>query len=306
MRVAWIAYLDPYAYSGGGELSQRMLIEEGRRRGHVITLSPFLRRRPQRIVRRSRLWRHLRVDWSADVFILSNLRNAPHVGARIPSRIIDRTLNSGRAVIHQQAWVDVCPFDLPCAGQRESCRPDCSRDFADSLYSRARVAVFNSQMQRDAIARVLGVPLPPIQILEGPLVDADLFKPSGAQRDIDVLYVGTINADKGYYNLLERFGPDRLTFVGPNHLGEPVQGRYLGRIPHGELPAIYSRARIFAHLPRWLEPMGRTVVEAALCGCEIVVNDRVGVTSLPSDLWRDRDYVRNTAARFWEQLEAAY
>jgi glycosyltransferase involved in cell wall biosynthesis len=118
-----------------------------------------------------------------------------------------------------------------------------------------------------------------------------------------VLYVGTINRAKGYENLIERFGPDRLTLVGPNYLDEPVQGTWLGPIAYEELPEIYNRARTFAHLPKWIEPMGRTVVEAGLCGCELVLNDRVGVTSYEPQDWQDPSRVGRNADRFWADLE---
>jgi glycosyltransferase involved in cell wall biosynthesis len=125
------------------------------------------------------------------------------------------------------------------------------------------------------------------------------------ERDIDVLYVGVISRAKGYYNLLERFGPARLTLAGLNMLDEPVVGRYLGLVPYHELPLLYNRARVFAHLPEWDEPMGRTVVEARLCGCQVVLNERVGVASYPEAEWSDPDVVRRHPVRFWEDVEAA-
>lgn len=306
MKVAWVGYLDPTIYHGGGELSERELIQKGRARGHEIVIQSYLKRRPQRALRRFGVHRSFSIDLDADAIILVNLRNAPHFPARIPDRLIDAALDTGRAAIFQQAWVDVCTTDLPCLGDRTACPSTCDRAFPDRLYGRAHAAIFNSPMQRDAIANVINVPLPGHQILTPPSVDVDRFRNLGLERDIDVLYVGTISAYKGYYELIERFGADRMTFAGPNALGHPVEGNYLGPVDYADVPALMNRAKTFAHLPRWLEPMGRTPVEAALCGCEVVLNDRVGVASYPRELWTDPEQIRQSPDRFWNDFEEAY
>lgn len=305
MKIAWLSYLDSNVFEGGGELTQRRVISEGRDRGHEITESAFLRSRPQRALRRSGLVRSLAVDWSADLFVLANILNCPQIGQRIPHDVIRRVLATGRAVAFQNGWVDVCPLDVPCGGDRSRCPAGCDRSFGNELFSAACAAVFVSPLHRDIAVAALDTPLPDEIVLVRPMVDPDLFSRRDIERDIDVLYVGTISGAKGYYELLERFGPERLTFAGANHLGHAIEGRYLGPVPQNELPALYNRARIFAHLPRWYEPAGRTVVEAALCGCEIVTNDRVGVTYYPREAWTDADTVRTHPTLFWQQLERA-
>jgi glycosyltransferase involved in cell wall biosynthesis len=221
-----------------------------------------------------------------------------------PEVIVDRALETGRAVVVADAWVDVCPFDLPCDGDQSRCLANCSREWANKLYGAATASVFVSPMQRRLVQSVVDVPLPNV-IYSRPQIDTSLFRPLGLERDIDVLYVGTIKEAKGYHNLIERFGADRLTLVGPSDLGEPIQGHWLGPMPHEALPEIFNRARTFAHLPSWIEPMGRAVVEAALCGCDLVLNDRVGVTSYDPTDWQDPRTVSVNADRFWTDLERA-
>jgi glycosyltransferase involved in cell wall biosynthesis len=305
MRISWLSYLDPFLFSGGGELSNRRLIEVGRRRGHQITVSPWLRRRPQRLARRLRLSRRVPVDWDADLFVLANIRNEGPRSDPFPEQIVHRALATGRSVVMANAWVDVCTLDLPCAGNRSECPSTCSRSWANTLYGAARAAVFVSPMQRRLIESVIDVKLPDTVIFSRPQIDTTVFRPLGIERDIDVLYVGTINEAKGYDNLIERFGEDRVTFVGPNYLGRPIQGTWLGQMPNEALPEIFNRAKIFAHLPKWIEPMGRTVVEAALCGCELVLNERVGVTSYEPADWKDATRVQGNDERFWDDLEGA-
>jgi glycosyltransferase involved in cell wall biosynthesis len=302
VKIAWITYLAFDVFTGGGERAQRRIVEEGRKRGHEIAASAFLRRRPQRALRRTGLYRSLPIDWDADVFLLSNLRNVPDLVQRIPERDIERALDSGRAVVMEDAWVDICPLDVPCQGDPIRCPATCDRDFGRWLFDAAAGAVFVSPMHRDVTERVLGTTLPQ-SVIAHPMVDPAQFRPLGLERDIDVLYVGTLNEAKGYYDLVERFGADRLTLAGRNCLGHPISGTYLGEIPNEDLPRLYNRARTFAHLPRWVEPQGRTVTEAALCGCELITNDRVGAMSFAEKHRSNPDVVRTHPARFWDEFE---
>jgi glycosyltransferase involved in cell wall biosynthesis len=304
MRIAWLSYLDPFSLHGGGELSNRTIIEVGRQRGHEIVVSAWLRERPQRAMRRLGIHRRVKVNWDAELFLLADIHNCPQRRDRFPDGVVDRALATGRAVLMAQAWVDVCPFDMPCGGNPACCRPGCDRTWANRAYAAARVAVFISPMQHRMIEAVLDHALPSV-IYSRPQIDVQRFTLGHQNRDIDVLYVGTIHRRKGYYNLLARFGSERMTFAGPNHLGQPVAGSYLGPVAYDLVPDLYRRARVFAHLPEWYEPMGRTVVEAAMCGCQIVTNDRVGVESYPREDWTNRERVATNADRFWRELEAA-
>jgi glycosyltransferase involved in cell wall biosynthesis len=304
MRIAWISYLDSWRFGGGGELNARGLLEAGRERGHVISESSFLSSRVQRVLRQTRLWTNVAVDWDADVFLLANIRNAPELRLPFPKALVDRVLSTGRAAILQDAWVDICPIDVPCGGDKSLCPRTCNRTWGNWLFGNARFAIFLSPLHRDICVSVLDQPLNAV-ILSRPYVDTGKFRDLGLVRDIDVLYVGTIKPAKGYYNLLDRFGADRITFAGTNALGHPLDGTYLGHVDYAALPELYNRARIFAHLPEWYEPLGRTVVEAALCGCEVVTNDRVGAASYDHATWSDPEVVERARDRFWLDFEAA-
>jgi hypothetical protein len=89
------------------------------------------------------------------------------------------------------------------------------------------------------------------------------------------------------------------------NLDRPIEGKHLGEVPHDQLPALYNRAQTFAHLPRWYEPMGRVVIEASLCGCEVVTNDRVGAMSFPVRERSDPSLIRTHGELFWDEFESA-
>lgn len=307
MKIAWLSYLDPFVFSGGGELNNRAYIETGRKRGHDIRVSAWLRHRPQRLARRLGVHQRLGVAWDADLFVVADIRNHGARRDRFPERVLQRALNSGRAVTVSQAWIDVCSHDLPCDGDTRRCVAGCSRNWSNRFYGAAIGSVFLSPLHFRLAEAVLDVPLAQRVILARPSVDPSRFRPLGMDRDIEVLYVGHINEAKGYTNLIEHFGPGVITFVGQNNLDVPLQGTHLGVVSQQELPKLYNRAQVFAHLPAWNEPQGRSVVEAALCGCELVLNERVGVASYSNpEEWRDPARVARNLDVFWDEFEAAF
>ena len=96
---------------------------------------------------------------------------------------------------------------------------------------------------------------------------------------------------KGALDLLEAFAdakvPDSYLVIagdGPERnslerraskLGIAERVRFLGFLNQSQLPSAYSAADVFV-LPSLFEPFGLVVNEAMLCGCPVVVSDRVG------------------------------
>lgn len=60
-------------------------------------------------------------------------------------------------------------------------------------------------------------------------------------------------------------------------LGVAERVRFLGFVNQSQLPAVYKAADLFV-LPSEYEPFGVVVNEAMLCGCAVVVSDRVGAS----------------------------
>ncbi|GAA4457716.1 glycosyltransferase family 4 protein [Rurimicrobium arvi] len=123
-------------------------------------------------------------------------------------------------------------------------------------------------------------------------VDASVFgSPSGVERDANlVLCVGRIEARKNQLSLIHalRNTAFELVIIGkpsPNHrayfescrkaAGKNVQ--FIDNIDHEELVSYYHRAAVHV-LPSWFETVGLTSLEAAYCGCNIVVTDKGDVS----------------------------
>lgn len=103
---------------------------------------------------------------------------------------------------------------------------------------------------------------------------------------------------------MRRSFPDgNITLIGKRMPGvDPSFGNQIGFVPYEEVPIYMNRAKNFVFLPRWPEPQGRVVVEAAMCGCNLVVNGNVGALSFDFDLRDPRNY-EGAAADFWGTLE---
>jgi glycosyltransferase involved in cell wall biosynthesis len=138
-----------------------------------------------------------------------------------------------------------------------------------------------------------------------PSVDVSRFRNLRLNRDIALLSYGGQGEAKGYYNIMESFPRGSVIFIGGNtpELVKEGDGHWLGSVPSEMMPELLNRTQNYIHVPRWPEPFGLIVAEAALCGCNLIVNDRVGAISWKVDLRDPRTY-DNTLDKYWDELES--
>lgn len=76
-------------------------------------------------------------------------------------------------------------------------------------------------------------------------------------------------------------------------------GQYCGKVEPENVYKILGEYETFVFLPDDIEPYGRTVIEAWLAGCELVINGNVGAA-----WWIDHepDAVERGSELFWEQI----
>jgi glycosyltransferase involved in cell wall biosynthesis len=300
LRVNYIAHLDPFVYSGGAEITYRQLILHGRARGHDIRVSAR-RWGPASLVFGQRLDFHEKPDLT----LLVDVWNVPERPWRLDTALLERVVEGGRYVHMESAWVDICrrPY-FPCGGDPSCCPDACGHQRARWIYGNALGAAFWSPLHRDRAVSVLGDGIIKRSVIIRPCIDTSVFYNRQRTRDIEYLYVGVIADYKGYQNLKRRFGDrEDFVFVGKNITGEQLFGKDLGSVPHQQLAELYNRARNFVHLPEWVEAQGRTVVEAALCGCNLITNDRVGATSFDFDIGNPQEIQRSPDV-FWDDIES--
>jgi glycosyltransferase involved in cell wall biosynthesis len=299
LRINYIAHLDPFVYGGGAEITYRQLIEHGRARGHDIRLSA------RRWGGRSMLLGH-RLDLHVDphLTMLVDLWNVPKRPWRLDAKLIERVVETGRYIHIEAAWVDICkrPY-FPCDGDLARCPDSCGHSRARWVYGNALAAAFWSPLHRERALSILGPDTVRRSFIIRPCINTTVFYNRGLDRDIEYLYVGVISDYKGYRNVQRRFGDRRdFVFVGKNITGEELFGTHLGPMPHEQLAHLYNRARNFVHLPEWVEAQGRTVVEAALCGCNLITNDKVGATTFDFDISNPNE-IRRSPDIFWNEVE---
>lgn len=319
MRINLISFLDPRVYGGGGEMISRRLVETGEAMGHDIRVASV---RPRRLDG---------LHASADLSILIDVFNSGHtlrsLGAwrGFGKDFLEEVIQRAPFVHMTNAYVDVCnlPY-LPCSGARSG---DCEKKkdlgpfqrlamrdwgkacFADSdlvrrLYSQARLNVYLSPLHQRTTERLLGEGNYAPGLVLRPMIDTATFFNRNEPRDIEYLFVGVIGEAKGLEAMRARFRNSEIVMIGRCATGVTVDfGRHLGHVPYAEIPRYMNRAKNFVFLPRWPEPQGRVVAEAALCGCQVIGNENVGALSFGMDLADPANY-KGVEEDFWSRMRS--
>jgi len=312
-----VSYLDPFSHDGGGEMANRELLSEGIRRGHTFTFTSMKPRKNE-------------YSDKADFDLLIDIFNSPHTiksggfWIRFPESFLQEILNRGKFFHHNNAYVDICNLGyLPCSGNSTALCPHKSatrirqnfitRDFSKACYATSGAVrnfftnslanSFVSPLHDEVTRSVLGIADLPESIVVKPLIDTSLFHRNGELRDIEYLFVGVVSEAKGYRELREKYKDKDIHIVGKVAPGITLDfGTSYGRLDYSEVARLMTRAQNFVFTPRWPEPQGRVVVEAALSGCNLILNDNVGAASFPFDLSDASNYV-DSAELFWLDVE---
>jgi len=297
MTINFLSYLDPFKYKGGGEFALRTVIERGRQRGHGIRV--FARRT-------GKLSKLISPSFNlppADLYFLADLFNCPEDPCKLDTALLERVIATERYVHFNNSYVDVCRRPaLPCEGRRTHCPDDCGVERYRRLSRRSIANIFVSPLHERVVSSLLGGPSIPNALIARPFVSVDLFRNVHQRRDIPYLYVGVISNYKGYENLKRRFSGEDILLIGRNATTEQLIGRHIPYVPQKDLPSYYNRAEHLVHLPEWPEPQGRCVVEAALCGCKLITNDKVGATTFDFDI-SDPKVIGDAPDHLWRELE---
>jgi hypothetical protein len=298
IKVNFISYLHPYKYSGGGEMDNRYIIDCGLIKDIDIKLG-FRRNGKFSKYYSPKFYLHDKPDF----WILSDIYNCPDDKLSFVDGYIENIIEKEKYIHLDNAYVDLCDkAALPCHADREKCLCTMSVKRADKLYSHSLVNIFLSPLHRDTVLKRLPSVAENHIMIARPLINTEDFVNRHKTRDIEYLYVGTISDYKGYNNIEDKYGNNEdFLFIGVNSTGRKIFGKHIPYVHQHELPKYYNRAVNFVHLPNWIEPMGRTVVEAALCGCNLITNKNVGAVSFPFDISNPIE-IGKSGDLFWEEL----
>lgn len=319
LKINFLSHLSPFHYHGGGEQITRRLILEGRRRGyHIRTV--FIQ--PLKFSLLSRITRFRK----SDLTILFDVYNIPEYRHHFSRRFISRITEHGTYILGQNAYGDICNLNaLPCngtIGDGTRCveskdtyfsyranrsgwnKGRCPVNDHSDLFVNAALNVFLSPLHASIFHALYSVTKIKTFILE-PVIDVDLFINKNRQRDIKYASYGGMSESKGFYNIRDRFPDEEIIFFGSNNKQLSAihnYGKVIGRIPYEQMPDFLNRVEHYIHLPRWPEPHGLIVNQAALCGCELITNENVGALGHTFDIY-DREHYAYHTARFWEKIE---
>jgi hypothetical protein len=318
LKINFISHLDPFHFSGGGEQITRSLIEEGRKRGHKIRVC-FTK--PSKFSWLS-IFKRFR---NPDISILFDVFNVPEHKKHFSIQQLEKLTNNNY-VIGQNGYCDICNLNaIPCNGEigdGDSCvfakesyfehqsskarwnEGHCTVNRNRALFENAKLNIFLSPLHASIFHRIYPKIKEKTFIIE-PIIDVENFVDNNTKRDIAYASCGGMGEAKGFYNIQEQLADKEVVFFGSNdpQLSEKYKfGKVIGRIPFDKMSDFLNRVEHYVHLPRWPEPNGLIVNQAALCGCKLVVNDNVGATSHKFDIL-DRDHYPNHITPFWEALE---
>jgi glycosyltransferase involved in cell wall biosynthesis len=318
LKINYISYVDPTRHHGGGEMVAMDVIHAGIARGHTFSMSSV------------RPGKRIKYDETADLDLVVDLFNYPatlkSLGSWLDfqSQFREKIIRRGKFVHLTNAYSDVCnqPY-LPCSGEAAPVCPVKSvthiarnlalKDFSGTcfsthsyvrdFFSKSKLNIFVSPLHRDTSLKILNLDQLPQSYILKPTVDATKFFNQHLRRDIEYLFVGVVGEAKGLDEMRQRFSNSDIHFVGKLSQGVSLDfGTHHGSVSYAQIPKFMNRAKNFVFLPRWPEPQGRVVIEAALCGCNLITNDMVGATSFPFDISNPENF-KNPTQELWEEIE---
>jgi len=272
MLINYLSFYDPFKISGGGgQLTERIVIEAGRLSGHTI-----------------RVYSHdnLPDDLDCDFWFLTDWLNEPnHPNPTAHSALkpfLQYISRSQRYITFDNAYVDICysPYGAHLWQDQGNTIRSCThhqcpwtQEFYRRIYQNSSLSLFVSPLHQEFISRF--VTFPEALVIKIPISDG--FMDRGATRDIDILSVGTLNEAKGTPEVIHTMRQYlKPLLIGPWRLSNVPPPFHRPRVPRSELPSLYARSKVFCHLPRWPEPSSLTVREAEASGCKLLTNTNVG------------------------------
>jgi len=313
MKINYVAYLDPFHFNGGGEMIMNDLLTYAKTCGYEINITSI---KPSQ--------NNYKKD--ADLTILCDVFNEPTLKDKFEWAFLKNIVEKDRYVHFDNSYVDTCDLAyLPCNGnkkerceyksvfnlksniQRKTISTKCfqSNNLIEKMYKNSLSNIFLSPLHYKRIASMIEIDHKPFFILR-PTVDTEKFYDKNQEKDIEYIFAGAISEAKGVENLKKYFeGTNKkLVMIGKNIYGKELPfAEYTGFIPYDEMPNYFNRAKNFIYLPRWPEPQGRVVVEAALCGCNLITNENVGAISFDFDISK-KENLTGAVEEFWEYINS--
>lgn len=286
MRIAWLADFDVDTRMGGAQLTNQYVIEEGRKRGHVIDEIGLLNLNE--------------TDKFLNGYDFYIINNYVEIAKHKPGRDLLSYIVKNKIYMKYAHDYDYSP---------EQTEED--REFQQKLY---RMSLFNvalSPLHKRELENALILEDRDTVVIP-PYIDTDLFQDRGVRRNENmVIALGEVAEHKGIYNIMKWANQNEkqiIDFYGFN-MNEFYYFNLIFNKPieYSLVPLYLNMYESFIHLPNWKEPFGRTVAEAYLCGCKMITNENIGFNSYQlTDKSAIRLLLESGPSTFWKVVAEKY
>ncbi len=292
-KISWICDLDcMIGEGGGGELSEKVVITEGIKRGHEIELCTPNTPDKSKVLK-------------SDLVILGS-------GSRFPQQFLAQVSEQQEIVMYVHDFWPLCKFRL-FYSDLEKCKTLCpTLPFAKKLLLSSSLNIFLSPLHKRIWVRAIPELKEKDDYLHVSPVDTNLFVPLDVSKvPNSSLCINCLLKFKDLENVISyaKEHPERtITCVGGQEKGVQLPPNIVpvGGVAQDQLPGMYSQSEEYLHLPNYCEPCGRSTIEAKLCGAPLKLNKLVGVESYKEFKYsRDKfaEWIAGSARRFWRRVE---
>jgi glycosyltransferase involved in cell wall biosynthesis len=270
MKLLWIADFSVKDNKGGAQQTNEVMIKAGRKRGHTIKLATggSVGDSKQRY----------------DGIIINNI-------TKYSEEQIKELVDTGKCIRYEHDhWV--------------------AENYPE-LYKQVKHTIFLSPLHKESIEKKVGYKIENSSLIPSP-IDSKRFTTGEEKEPNTAIYTGNICKEKGMEGLIEYAKEnEHLKFyvIGWGSMVEDIKGvdniEYIEGVDQKELVSYYQKCEYFYHKPEWEEPFGRTVIEAYLCGCNLLLNNNVGAISWDWD-FSDYDAIKKNVQsedKFWKIIE---
>ena len=292
-RISWICDYDcMIGEGGGGELSEKVVIMDGIRRGHDID------RCTPNTPDKNRVFK-------SDISIIGN-------ASRFSAQFLAQVSEQQEIVNYIHDFWPLCKFRL-FYSDLEKCKTICSGlGLAKKLLLSSSLNIYLSPLHKRIWLRAIPELKEEDDYLHVSPVDTNLFVPLDVQKvPKSTLCINCLMKFKDLDNVIqyaEEHTERTITCVGGQEKGVQLPPNIVpvGGVAQDQLPSMYSQSEEYIHLPLYCEPCGRSTIEAKLCGTPLKLNKLVGVASYKEFKYsRDEfaEWIAGSARRFWREIE---
>lgn len=212
--------------------------------------------------------------------------------------------------VEQLKWIDDTNKKIRVERDYWNLIDDTHKPYKKSIWEGSVAGVFTSPAHRDEYLKLHpGITFPDtLFTIPSPIETYNFWR---RKKENIIVYIGALDIHKGIVDVLEWAKTQGLIVIvhGQGRLRRWVashpNARYGGVISYDAIAQLLGKAMMFIHRPVWVEPYGRTVIEARLSGCQLLLNDRIGCLSY--DWWgEENSYLRyflpTQGKVFWDTI----